>query len=309
MNGSAEILTEFERCPRAAYWSATWERYKLKPSQMLQRGVHAGLLESERKDFGQAAGEHLFSLAVEPGILSDQHDLHSEVVHLSALADIVTSALRKPTDGSWRVPETLPTWTPSCLMSPDGAFLRRVVFVTSWSIDRQHSICRAWSSLGPVCHYEIPMQILVIVLGSHRDGRYHSFWTRGLRHPVSRQLRFRKKTDLANPFKQSWLAAAREDYDEISTQDWLNAMLSDGVIQDCCFNINLQVPEREARKRITDLAERKLEKIARMKIIPDQSLSICDHPVPCTFRSPCHAMTEPSGKYGFVRIEEILPQT
>src|ERR1700722_2982503 len=303
---TASLLTEYEKCPRAAWYALQWERYKLTPVQMLQRGVHHGLLDGERKDVGQSAGEHLFSLAVEPGLLSDQHDLHSEVVHLSALADVVVSALRKPSEAPWRVPEPLDTWEPSCLLSPDGSYLRRVYFASSWSDDRHYDIWRAWASIGNVCHYSLPMQICVILTGQHRNGRYSSPWTRGIRHPVSKQLRFRKRTDKSTPFKNSWIEVAREDFDEISTQDWLQSMYTDAVLQDYCFTIDLPVPSDLARQRVLDLAQRKLAKIDKMKSIPDENLSSCSWPTKCTYISPCHKDQEPSGRFGFVKVEEPL---
>jgi hypothetical protein len=115
-----------------------------------------------------------------------------------------------------------------------------------------------------------------------------------LRHPANKKLRFRKKHDVATGFKSSWLQVWREDYDDISTHDWLQAMLEDGVLQDVCFNVEISVPEKTARQHIIDLAARKLEKIQDLDSLPDQNLSTCDWPVACAFRSDCHAGRGPN---------------
>lgn len=306
MVGTAELLTAFEECPRKAYWLQSWERYKMTPAQILQKGVSAGVTESNRTDWGQLAGEVVYGCGVEPGIISEEHDLHSEIVHIACVADIVSCAIRRPKDAPWKDAEVLDTWEPSNLFtSPDGRYLRRVIFTTNWSDDKHYSICRSWHSIGAVCHYGLGMQLLIVVLGQHRSGRYHSFWSKGLRHPVSKQLRFRKKTDKATPFKESWRECWREDYDELSTTDWLSAMYSDGVLQDCCFTIDLPVPSDLARQRVLDLAKMKLDKIDRMKSIPDENLSSCSWPTKCTYIRPCHNGEQPSGRYGFVPVEDI----
>jgi len=302
MQGTAEMLTAFETCPRQAWWRRAWDRTKLDPAQMLQAGVRAGLLEPERKDWGEVAGETVYECGVSPGLQSEHYDVHGEVVHLACIADIVTTAIRKPGDPPWKTPEILETWLPSCFLSPDGLYLRRVIFVGSWNSDRHYSICRSWYSLGPVCFYGIPMQQAIVVLGSHRDGKYFSPWAKGLLHPANKKLRFRKKRDIAAGFKSSWEEAWREDHDEVSTQDWLQAMLEDGVLADVCFNVDIPVPEAAARLRIMDMAKRKLERLVLMTELPDPQLTGCDWPVPCIFRGPCHAGREP--QEGLYRIKE-----
>jgi hypothetical protein len=193
-------------------------------------------------------------------------------------------------------------WTPSALLSPDGSHLRRVALVSNWSDDRHYSEARSWFSLGEVCAYGLPMQQVVIVLGQSRDGRRHSHWTKGLLHPANKKLRFRKKTNIAAGFKDTWHQVWREDRDEIATKDWISAMIEDDVLRDICFNVSIPVPEKAARQRILDLAARKLDRLSALKVLPDQNLSTCDWPRVCAFRNNCHSGNEPSGRYGFARI-------
>ena len=280
---------------------------------MLAAGIREGLT-STRNDFFQAAGERCFELAVQPGLDSKQFDLHAEVVHLCSLADILSLALRK--DGPWKPVEPIEvgngsTWESDAYLDGSGAFLRRVICTSSWSEDRHFSVCRSWGSLGPVCLYDLPMKIAVCLIGAHREGRYHSFWTRGYLHPANRKLRFRKRTDSATGFKSSWISIWREDRDEIDTRTWLQGMLDDSVLQDSTVLIDLPVPTKEAKQNILDLAARRLDQIYSTETLPDQQLSTCDFPIPCIFRSPCHSNLQPSSKYGFVPCSQILalPQT
>jgi hypothetical protein len=187
-------------------------------------------------------------------------------------------------------------------MSPDGRFLRRIVLASAWNDDRHYSEARSWYTLGEVCAYDLPMQQAVIILGQHREGKRHGYWSKGLRHPVNKKLRFRKRNDVSTGFKSSWNSVWREDYDEITTKEWLDAMYEDGVLQDVAFNVDIPVPVKEVRKKIVDLAARKLEEIEEMKEIPDMQLSTCSWPVKCQFIRPCHNFETPNGRYGFVNI-------
>jgi hypothetical protein len=301
---SPELLSGFERCGRIPYWAKDWKLRKMKPVEMIEVGVHAGLTELTRSDYGELAGEEVYGFGSDPGIESNQYDQHSEVVHLACIADAVTSAIRKPGGDPWKLAPRLPdlNWDSGCYLSPNGSYLRRIVFTTSWSDDRHYSFCRSWESLAETCFHNLPMQMVVVHLGPHREGKYHSYWTHGLRHPANKKLRFRKRNRVDEPFKESWIEVWRENYDDISTHDWLQGMLEDGVLQDCLKKFDIPVPKAEARERIIDLARKKLAMIRNTTELPMQQLSTCDWPVPCVFRSPCHAQQEPSPAYGFVRI-------
>jgi hypothetical protein len=299
---SPELLSGFERCGRIPYWGKNWKFRKMKPMEMIEAGVRAGITEAVRSDYGEVAGEEVYGFGSDPGIDSKQYDQHGEVVHLACIADVVTCALRKPDSPPWKPAPPLPGWESSCYLSPEGKYLRRIVFTTSWSDDRHYSFCRSWESLAETCFHNLPMQMVVVHLGQHREGKYHSYWSHGLRHPGNKKLRFRKRQRVEEPFKESWIEVWREDFDDISTHDWLQAMLDDGVLQDCLMKFDIPVPKPEARERIISLAQAKLAIIHGTTELPLQQLSTCDWPVPCVFRTPCHAQDEPGPVYGFVRI-------
>jgi len=301
------VLANYERCERAGYWSQRWLRRKLDAVEMLQAAIRAGLMEAKRLDWGEVAGEECYGLGYEPGLETKHYDVHGEVVHLACIADVVTAALRKTGEAPWALPEDVvlgngATWKSGAYLDPTGLNLRRVALVSAWNDDRHYSECRSWFSLGEVCAYGLPMQMAVVVLGQSRDGKRYGPWSKGLRHPVNRKLRFKKKHDVAEGFKSTWLSIWREDFDDISTHDWLQAMLDDGVLHDACFTVKIAVPEKAARQRILDMAMRKLERLKKMDKVPDPQLTGCDWPTPCVFRGPCHRGLEPGAKNGFVEI-------
>jgi hypothetical protein len=149
------------------------------------------------------------------------------------------------------------------------------------------------------------MKEAVIILGANRDGKRHGYWSKGLRHPVNKKLRFRKKTDVSVGFKSTWATIFREDYDDIPTADWLSAMYKDGVLEDSAFSVTVDVPTKEARQHVLDLAARKLDRLMSLKTVPDEQYTGCSWPTKCTFISPCHSGQSPSGRYGFVPIQSL----
>jgi hypothetical protein len=299
-----ELLSGYERCGRIAWWGQDWEKQSLEAKEFLEQGIYAGLT-SERNDFGQTSGDRCVELIHDHEISNRTADQYSSAMHLAAMSDLISVAVRQP-DGprwQWAEPASLGggyLWRSDVFLAPSGS-LRRVVLASNWSEDKHFSVCRSWSSLGPVCVYGQPMQIAVVITGSFKDGKYRSYWTRGLTHPINRTIKFRKKNDTETPFKQSWTECWREDRDDIDTVDWYKAMMADGVIKDLAFKIDLPVPNKEARQHVLDLAVQKLDAIHNLSELPQQNLSVCDVP-PCKFRNNCHSGAEPSGRFGFVRI-------
>jgi hypothetical protein len=306
---SAQLLSAFESCNRKGVWSRDWEKWKITDTEMLGRSICAGLL-SARSDFNVVSGEECMALGAEPGLDSKQYDIYSQTVHLASLADLLTFATRKPGERPWLIPEDISIgggvlWRSSVLLDPTGTYLRRLALVSNWNDDRHFAECRTWQSLGEICTYSLPMQLVVAVIGSSRDGKRHGPWTKAYRHPVNRGIRFRNKSNPETGFKQSWTKIWREDFDDIETETWFQQMVKDGVIADYFFKIDIPVPEAKARKGIVDLAAERLDEIYSANELPPKQLSTCDHPVPCCHRGHCHKGDPPSGRYGFVKIDSL----
>lgn len=304
MQDTSQIIQTSEECERKSWLSHRWEKNKLPAARMLDMGIRAGLTYSG-DDFGIEAGSVVFEFGATRGVDSDQYDVHSEVVHIASMADIVSVAARKKGDKPWKSPDSLEDWKPSCFISPDGQYLRRIICVSTWSEERQNSITRSWATLGPVAFYDLPMQVAVVITGNRRDGRYHSFWSHALQHPQNKKLRFRKKNDLARPFKESWLECWRPDHDEITTKVWLDAMIEDDVLRDVFFKIDMPRMEEVSRKRVMDVARRKIDKIKNTKMLPDENYTGCSFPVRCPFLGCCNRGELPNGRYGFIPVDQV----
>jgi hypothetical protein len=299
-----ELIEHFEHCHREGIYSRDWQKAKLSAPQMLMAGIREGLT-IDAKGWGQSAGERCYELAVNPGLDSTQYDLHSEVVHLCSLADIISTVARKKEPWKPLGPIEVGNggrWENDAYLDSNGS-LRRVLCVSSWSDERHYGICHNWGTLGTMCLSGYPMKLAVAVLGQHRDGRYHGPWSKGLLHPANKKIRFRKKSE--GKFKDTWIPVWREDRAEISTNDWLDAMLGDGVLQDSLILIDIPLPELKIQKEIRELAARKLDAIYTEKTLPDKQYSTCFYPFPCKFKGPCHSDQAVSGRYGFVRVDEI----
>jgi hypothetical protein len=263
------------------------------------------------ESWGQIAGETVLDLAASPGIEVEGEYVYSCAMNHANLCDLLATTLRKPEDKPWLVPESVKNWTSACLMSPGGDKLRRVVLVTHWNEDRHFSECRNWYTLGEMATYNLPMDLVVLVIGNQRNGRRHSHWTKALRHTIGRtHIRFRRRVgNTSGGFKDSWTEIWREDHDEISREMWLNAMLKDDVLRDLVFRIEMPALPPHQRTHFLDLAARKLDIIHALKEKPPMQLTGCDWPIKCQFLKCCHSIPEkePSEKTGFVRISARMP--
>ena len=306
---SPQLLSAYEHCNRAGVWSRDWERAKIDFHELLEAGVKEGVTTS-RSDHGEAAGEAVIGLAAEREIYTKELNVYDLCVHNASIADVLSCAIRRPQEPPWTIPEptSLPNgipWQGSTFLSPDGSKLRRVVLVSSWSKDKHYLFCRDWTTVGNICAYSLPMQLAICVLGPVREGKHYGYFSRGYRHPINRGLRFRKKTDSGSKFKESWQQIFREDFDEISTADWLSAMYKDGVLEDSCFSVTVDSPNERTRTHVLDLAARKLDKLMSMETVPDEQFTGCSWPTRCPYITPCHSGYEPSAKYGFVPVDQV----
>jgi len=311
MDPTAKVLEIFERCARAEFWNRDYEKASWEDTKLLQEAVRRALL-STRADFGEQAGEELMGLVRDIEIDTKYpQTMYDQAMSLACLADILSCALRKPTENPWRVPEPVEVgkylWRSGALLAPSRQELRRIVLVSNWSDDRHYSECRSWLSFGEVCAYNLPMKIAVCVIGQKRDGYRHSHWTKAHAHPFNKNVRFRKKHKVAEGFKETWSEVWRVDDDKFSTMEWLQAMHTDGVLEDVCFSVDLPVPEPAIRERILDLAVRKLDLIERTKELPEEQLTGCFWPVRCPFIGACMKGEKPNRRHGIVtRIRDAV---
>lgn len=305
---TADLLTNLECCSRKGYYSRDWEPNRLTGVEMVQMALRAAFL-SDREDYNELAGETVMELGSDRGMNTNSHQVYGSCQHHAVLSDLLSTAIRGK-QAPWGAPETLDgetyQWESGALLDPSGAFLRRVILASSWSEERHFAEVNSWRSIGEVAHYGLPMQQVVAVLGPHRDGKRHSPFTKGLIHPRSGKLRFRKKSQsTSTDFKDSWDRIWREDRAEITNHEWLSAMESDDVLKEHLFTVEIPVPSASDIGRIRDMAARKLERLREMTSEPEPNLSTCYLPQ-CPFVICCHQKQQsPSAKLGFLGIANL----
>jgi len=178
-------------------------------------------------------------------------------------------------------------------MDGTGQSLRRVLCVSNWSDDRLRSELRSWYCLGEVCHFNMPMQMIVAIVGQIRDSRRQSHWCKGLQHPKSKALRFQRRTKKTTEgFNESWQVIWREEHAEISKEKWLQSMLDDDVLRENLFVVDVPVPGKTEVEKVKEMAQKKLQKIQSLKSLPEKKLSNCEYPNPCPFRACCWSEPE-----------------
>jgi hypothetical protein len=257
--------------------------------------------------WGALAGATVMQLAADRGLDTTLHEIYPSVVHHSALADILVTTLRKMEDSPWEVPQPVENWKSSAFLSPDGSHLRRVVLVSHWTPEREESEKRSWGCLGECAVYGLPMKLAVLVIGQQRNGKRSSPWCKAFRHPANKGLRFRKKERTkSETFSDRWTQVLREDCADITTEQWLAAMMKDDVLADVGFHLAIPVPETPLRTRILDMMRTKIDHIYALKEKPEGNISSCDWPVSCAFKRCCWGAkeTDPSEKNGFIQIHD-----
>ena len=301
---SATFLEMHDRCARMPFLSQSWERRLLSPMAALYQAIEAGLSYDGHEDAGQFSGDTLMGLAVDRGLDTTQADLFGLANHLSAMADLITWLMTK--DGPWHRPENTKVgkepWESSVFLNEAGTRLKRIVLVDHWSDEREISESHSWRSVGECAAYGMPMDQTILLIGSNRSGRRHGPFSKAWTHPVSKQLRMRKRNGTG--FDGSWSPVFREEW-EGSRDGWLDTMTDDGILEDAIFHVEVDVhPES---KKIVKLAEKKLAQIRETMECPPPSPSQCDGISPCPYRSACWSFQTPSIQLGYLRIGDTHP--
>lgn len=307
MPSSAEILTAFESCQRRGLWTSRWEGHRMTASEMVRRSVTAALVQTERDDYGEYAGEELLTLARDRGMeCANSTNLYRSCINHAAMADIITTAVRRPNTPAWQRHEAVRNWIPSSFLDPSGNYIRRFIPVSTWSLERERHETRSWYGIGEVCNLKLPMQAVVAIMGPMNGGRRHGHWSKALLHPNKSSLRFKLRSrSTVEGFRESWTKIFREEFDQISRERWLQCMADDDVLREVLFVVNIPVPGELEAQRIRDMADRKMEAIAKLTDLPEKQLSTCESPLgACPFLACCHSGTEfaPSKESGFDEV-------
>lgn len=294
---TAQLLNS-DLCSLRAWYSERWKPPFLTPKQILIHAVEHGLMAEG--DAGEAAEAKAMDLCVDPGLDTAETDLLGVASHISSFANFLGWVVRGQQPAYKRPePVTLPDgtlWQSGAFLSAPETHLRRVVLLNRWDGWTQSALERSWEVLGETAVYGVGIDLIIIEVGSLRNGRWHNAFTKAFRHPVAKTLRFRKRD--GEDFGSNWVAVERE-HDSATREEWLDSMTEDGVLADLLYVHSVGVPEN--RPAILQLAQTKLARLKREK--PEENLTACfDRINPCPYRSTCPRGLEPSNATGFVAI-------
>ncbi len=271
---NADTLERYDRCRRLVAWDLQYVNFRLSPIRALYLALDEGLT-------GGDAENKLMELAANPGLDLEGADVYALAKHYAALAATLTTYLR---DTPWVKTQPVQNWTTQCYDS--GQELRRVVLVDRWNDQRKMSEIRSWRTVAETSMLNRPMLINFIVIGSTIEGRRVSPWTRTVAHPVSKQIRFAKKSHKIDGFAASWVPVWRENW-EGSTLEWLAGMQKDGVFTELVHSVRVPVSPR--RDDIVRDINRISDAIASLPRNPPMTRSACYQRTPCRYVDVCHS--------------------
>lgn len=292
---SGELIANFDSCERRGFFETEWKPQRLHPTVMVSQAMFSALSQTERSDVGELAGENVIEMCANRGLNLTHYDLYGIGVHHACIADILSTFLVWRQDAPWRVVEPKVIgecqWTPSSLMDANGT-LHRIALVDHWNDGRELAELHSWKTTGDMAVFRAPMVLHVFVLGASRGGKRHSAWTKGLLHPKNRKLRFEKKHQKKVGFQDTWYQVWREDHDQITREQWLEAMDEDRCFDNLAITLPLTPPTPERASRVIEILKRKAERLSKIRQLPDPCYSACDGFTPCPFQSCCFGSEE-----------------
>jgi hypothetical protein len=285
---TAAILSSDDHCRRFARWLDRIPA--LSPGEILRRAVTAGL-ESDEEDYAKAASDAAMDLCTSNTIDTAETDLLGLAEHIASLAEILVWTVRL--DSPWERPEPVNLsdrhpWVSGAHIGVSGEKLRHLAIVSKLDGATEMALRHSWEIQGECAAYRIPMDLIVVEVGSLRQGRWTCPWTCGWRHPVGKMLRFRKRD--GDGFGANWDRVWRTG-PNLDRDEWMDAMTEDGVLMDNLHVLSVDVPEMAGE--IVELAKRKLD--AMKGALPDPQFSRCfDKMRLCPFRGDCPNFKEPA---------------
>jgi len=286
---NSERLAGHELCPRKQTWSERYVGFRVSLMHALYRALEAGL--TSELDPEKAASNEFLALAAKPGLDIEGPDVYNIAMHNARLAGIVSVALRSGGSAWKRIPPT-GFWESACYDSGDGN-PRRVVLVDHWGASRQTVEATSWRTIGELVSLERPILLTAVEIGTTRQRKRISPWTRAWRHPRNKVCRFRKR-DGEESFGGDWEPVWREDC-ELKTKDWLDLMEKDGCM-DAIQTSRIALPQRPERY----LAE--MKRLSGEMGSEAMRLAGCNDRMSgaCPFIQVCHGAKEADPlRYGF----------
>lgn len=244
MNLTSNNFDTWDRCERRFAFELTHEPLTISPLGLLYAAVEASLIAP---DPAQAAKDAILERTSRLDIDCGELSPISTVQHVEAMAEVISIALRERLGQAQRVPILsfgAHEWE-SNLYDFRGE-LHRIILTPHIDDDSLRSFAHSWQTIGELAMLERPITLTLIVIGTQRSGRRHSYWSKAHQHPVQKSaIRFapRKRDE---EFTANWRPIWREQ-SGISAESWLERMKSDGVLGELIISRKVQYNSKDQR--------------------------------------------------------------
>jgi hypothetical protein len=278
MNTSS-LLSLDDRCHRAGWRAIRQSAGPRGAWAILREAIETGLeaydYRPERAASAVRNAALNSQLEVEPA-----NAVYQISEHLAAIAEQVVYVVGG--DRRWTRPEPILLdeglwWESGVFLDADGSNLRRVVLTDYWGDSRMVGEGMSWHEAGEQAIYGGTLTEVIVLLGAHRENRFHGLWSKGWKHPQNSDIRLQSVS--GGEFKR-YRPFWRED-EKIPVHRWAQLMPT-GLALTVMQREPLDGPQRKAWKA---LALRKLEAMQAAKE-PLPQLSQCWKPSQCPF-GPC----------------------
>lgn len=289
MRLSAELLDTWDRCERRFAFSQKWRAKSISPLGLLYSALEAALVSSDPE---QAARDETVRMAKTHDLASGDQNAFMIVRHTGYLAEIIARALQMRFGVMKRVDPT-PEWESALFEGVDGS-RHRIELVSHWDDDRLRASAHSWRVIGELVALQSPLTLTAIVIGPSRGGKRHSAWSKGFMHPNNHNLRFARRIK-GNEFAGSWEQIWREHYAQVTTEQWLEGMNADGVLDDLILSREIRFDPSDhrmiaARAEMGEIAER----MTSASESAPMRRSSCDETGrgACPFQQVCYSQVE-----------------
>lgn len=273
----ADTLEHYDRCPRLTAWNAQYLNFQLSPIRALYSALTTALTTSTPPE------QTFMDLAINPGVQLEDENAYALAKHYSALVTTLSTYLCADSEPLWTLTAPTSNWTSATFDC--GSSLRRLILIDHFTESRKLAEIRSWRTVAETSIYNKPILLNFLSIGTTKEGRRISPWTRTLAHPRSKQIRFAKKYNKADGFSENWLPVWREHW-EGSTLDWLKIMQDDNVFDTLVHSVRVPVSPR--REEILEDIARLGAEIQSLPPNPPMRRSSCYTFSPCRYINICH---------------------
>lgn len=274
---TANLLVLQDRCYRAGWRSIRQAPGPRGAWAILREAIELGLGSSDNRP--ERAAASVRSAALNNQLECDPPNaIFQTAEHLAAIAEQVVYVVGG--DKPWTRPDPIrldsDLWWESSVFA-DGENLRRIVLMDYWSESRMSGESLSWFEAGEQAIYGGHLTEIIVILGTHRENRFHGLWSKGYKHPRNSDIRLRPVD--GGEFK-AYQPFWRED-ERIGVSRWAE-LIPTGL----AMTVEVREPlEPNERKHWKALAMAKLAQLGGKKE-PLPQLSQCWKPNRCPY-GPC----------------------